>query len=106
MLNHAVAFSQTSSYYKSNVVCSVGDTLLPDVTHSPEHITVTNTLHLLSSEHVVWLTMCNRTICTGRMLVAYLCGKYRAAILAVMASVTYGKVLLCSLSVHGSEYEE
>ena len=37
---------------------------------------------------------------------AYLCGKYRAVIIAVKASVTYGKVLLCSLSVHGNEYEE
>jgi len=37
---------------------------------------------------------------------AYICGKYRAAIIALTASVTYGKVLLGSLSVHDSEYEE
>jgi len=54
----------------------------------------------------VWLTLLNHTICTGKGLVAYLCGKYRAVIIAVKASVTYGKVLLCSLSVHGNEYEE
>ena len=76
-------------------VTSCAVSVSPDVTHSPGHITVTNTLYLLSSEHAVCVTILDHKICISETFVAYLCGTYRAALAFVTASVTYGKLLLC-----------